>query len=83
MVRQEAWRGPPPIEILQRPGETVYVPAGWWHVVINLDPTVAVTQNSGEVANLALIDAEIAAKRPDIHDEWAGLVEPLLAPARA
>jgi hypothetical protein len=38
--------------VLQRAGETVYVPYGWYHAVYNLDLTVAVTEGVGERLNL-------------------------------
>jgi oxalate decarboxylase/phosphoglucose isomerase-like protein (cupin superfamily) len=32
--------------------QTIYVPSGWWHMVINMDDTVAVTHNFADEANL-------------------------------
>lgn len=34
-----------PVAGLQRPGDVVVVPAGWWHQVLNLEDSVAVTHN--------------------------------------
>ena len=39
--------GRKPIEVIQLPGEVVYIPNGWWHIVRNETFTVALTENFG------------------------------------
>ena len=40
------------IEGVCHAGEVMYIPSGWWHLVINLDDSVALTQNFVSVAEL-------------------------------
>ncbi|KAJ3675700.1 hypothetical protein LUZ60_004742 [Juncus effusus] len=41
-----------PIECVCREGEVVFVPNGWWHLVVNLEESVAITQNYVSRRNL-------------------------------
>ncbi|KAG1656500.1 hypothetical protein FOA52_012500 [Chlamydomonas sp. UWO 241] len=41
-----------PIEVVQEAGDVMFVPGGWWHAVLNLLPSVAVTQNFVSAANV-------------------------------
>ncbi|CCD70226.1 Bifunctional arginine demethylase and lysyl-hydroxylase psr-1 [Caenorhabditis elegans] len=70
-VRSPSWpKEYAPIECRQGPGETMFVPSGWWHVVINEEYTIAVTHNYCSVENLHLVWPKTVKGRPKLSKHW-------------
>jgi hypothetical protein len=70
----------PPAECTLRAGELLFVPRGWWHIAINLEESVAVTQNFVSEANLPHVLAFLRSRSPALvsgcaADERASLYD--------
>ena len=69
----EEWKRsglPPPIDVIQHPGEIMFVPDGWWHAVLNLDHTMAVTQNFSTSARFDAVWRITRRARPKMSAKW-------------
>lgn len=42
-----------PKECITLPGDVIFVPQGYWHMVVNLEDTIAITQNYVSTSNLS------------------------------
>ena len=58
------------LQCIQQPGEIMFVPAGWWHAVLNLDHTLAVTQNVTTPANFQAAWRHTRVARPKLSTKW-------------
>lgn len=55
-----------PLEAIAEPGDLMFVPHGWWHMVVNLDFCVALTHNYVSTSNLADVLRFLREKRDQV-----------------
>lgn len=59
------------IEVIQYPGETIFVPCNWWHAVLNINSdTLSVTQNYVNSVNFDGVWRSIRVERPHTAQRW-------------
>jgi len=63
------------IEGIQRPGECIFVPGQWWHAVLNLDNTIAITENFCNYGNFDKVWLDTRQSRKKLSCKWLKLLE--------
>ncbi|EEP82825.1 conserved hypothetical protein [Uncinocarpus reesii 1704] len=70
------------VEAICSEGEVLHVPSGWWHLVVNLSPCIAITQNfvpkkhlGAALEFLKYKNDQVSGFRKDVEDPYGMFVE--------
>ena len=61
---------PKSFDVVQNAGEIMFVPDGWWHAVLNVTQTVAVTQNFCTTPRFDAVYRATRRGRPKMSKKW-------------
>ena len=61
---------PKSFDVVQNAGEIMFVPDGWWHAVLNITHTVAVTQNFCTTPRFDAVYRATRRGRPKMSKKW-------------
>lgn len=59
-----------PFVFMQRPGDLVYIPSNWWHAVLNITDTLAITHNFVSSCNFDSVWRSAKRHRPKFFSRW-------------
>ncbi|KAM9968233.1 hypothetical protein ACTFIW_002670 [Dictyostelium discoideum] len=65
-----------PLEGILHAGEMIFVPSGWYHSVLNLEESIAITHNFIDSNNLLkVVDFMATKKKKDLYNEFTNKIE--------
>jgi histone arginine demethylase JMJD6 len=62
-------------DVIQEAGETLFVPPKWWHVTVNIEDSIAITQNYVCESNVEMCKEIFPLKRRKTYFKWLKMMD--------